>query len=217
MKWNAHLQSRRFVKPSCRCDNALPPVTSALDRGSLKSNKGGKLSIHYNGDSSTTELSLRTMISFNRLSVYGASSDLLKKLAQQISHHSFSGTGKSVGEYEWSQIIDSSHPMSCRSIFVQRSGTGKHVAKSWRKVWNTSGGNASDSKLAKTLIWKKDFSWTMLRDNFMTWRIDVEMLTHGEKIRYLDVIKNFTPNGWIRGNTNIGPVQEVMVTYNLYQ
>ena len=47
-------------------------ATSALDRGSLKSKGGGKLSIHYIGDSTTSEFLFRTIISVNQLSVYGA-------------------------------------------------------------------------------------------------------------------------------------------------
>ena len=42
-------------------------ATSALDRGSLQSKKGGKLPIHYNGDLSTRELLFRTIISVNQL------------------------------------------------------------------------------------------------------------------------------------------------------
>ena len=56
--WNAHLQARRFADQISRDHNADPgesghPVfraTSALDRGSLKSKKGGKLSIHFDSD-----------------------------------------------------------------------------------------------------------------------------------------------------------------------
>ena len=62
--WNAHFQARRFVDPLCRNDDASLPRKwrSCLSqqvrwtRGSLKSKKGGKLSIHCEGDSSTAEL-----------------------------------------------------------------------------------------------------------------------------------------------------------------
>ena len=71
-------------------------ATSALDRGSLKSKKEGKLSIHCNGDSSTAELMFRTLISVNLLSVYEAISDWCAKFAQQISDTRFSSTEKLV-------------------------------------------------------------------------------------------------------------------------
>ena len=66
-------------------------ATSALDRGFLKSKKGGQLSIHYDGDLWNAELLLRTIISVNQLSVYGAIADWC---GQQISDHAFSSTGK---------------------------------------------------------------------------------------------------------------------------
>ena len=74
-------------------------ATCALDRGSLNSRGGGKLSIHYNGDSTTAELLFRIIISVN-LSVYGAISDWGGELVQQISDHSFFSTEKTSGESE---------------------------------------------------------------------------------------------------------------------
>ena len=49
--------------------------TSPLSRGVLKRKGGGKLSIHYCADSGTIETVLRTIISVNQLSLYGAVSD----------------------------------------------------------------------------------------------------------------------------------------------
>ena len=45
---------------------------SALERGELKSKGNGVKSIHFNGGDDTIELILRTIISVNQLSVYGA-------------------------------------------------------------------------------------------------------------------------------------------------
>ena len=73
-------------------------ATSALDRRSLKSKKGGKLSIHHNGDLSDAELLFRTVISVSQLSVYGAMTDWCEELAQHISDHSFAGTEKPVAK-----------------------------------------------------------------------------------------------------------------------
>ena len=71
-------------------------ATSALDRGFLKIKKGGKLSVHYNGDLSTAELLFRTIISVNQFSVDGALADWCGELAQQISDHAFTSTEKPV-------------------------------------------------------------------------------------------------------------------------
>ena len=104
MVWNAHLQAKRFVEQFCGDDDASSQrkwtsffrATSALDRGSLKSEGGEK--IHHNSDSTTAELLFRIIISVNQLSAYGAVADWCKELAQQISDHSFSSTGRQVAE-----------------------------------------------------------------------------------------------------------------------
>ena len=54
-------------------------ATSSLSRGTLKSKGGGKLSIHFCADGDTIETVLRTIISVNQLSVYGAVSDLCEE------------------------------------------------------------------------------------------------------------------------------------------
>ena len=69
-------------------------ATSALDRGFLKSNKGGKSSSHFNSDLSNAELLLRTTNSVNQPSIYGAIAGWCGELAQQISDHAFSSPGK---------------------------------------------------------------------------------------------------------------------------
>ena len=64
-------------------------ATSTLEGGELKSKGKGVKSIHSNGDDETIELILRTVISVNQLSVYGAVADLCKELARGSS-----GAGK---------------------------------------------------------------------------------------------------------------------------
>ena len=51
-------------------------ATSPLSPGTLKSKGGGKLSKHFRVDGETVETVFRTIISVNRLSIYGAVSDL---------------------------------------------------------------------------------------------------------------------------------------------
>ena len=53
--------------------------TSPLSRGTLKSEGGGKLTIHFSADGNTIETVFRTIISVNHLSIYGAVSDLFDK------------------------------------------------------------------------------------------------------------------------------------------
>ena len=53
--------------------------TSPSFRGVLKSNGGGKLSIHFFADGLTVGTVFRTIISVNQLSIYGAVSDLCEE------------------------------------------------------------------------------------------------------------------------------------------
>ena len=70
-------------------------ASSALERGDLKSKGKGKLSIHFCGDDKTVEVVLRTIISVNQLSIYGAVEDMCDELACRISDCS-ERTGKLV-------------------------------------------------------------------------------------------------------------------------
>ena len=57
-------------------------ATSVLDRGKLRSKGEGKKSIHFNGSEENIELILRTIISANQHSIYGAVADLCKELSK---------------------------------------------------------------------------------------------------------------------------------------
>ena len=61
--------------PICR-------ASSAFERGDVRSKGGGKKSVHFNGSDENIELLLRTVISANHLSVYGAIADLCKELSE---------------------------------------------------------------------------------------------------------------------------------------
>ena len=60
---------------------AIHPVfraSSTLERGELRSKAGGKKTIHVNGSEQNVELILRTVISANQLSIYGAVTDMCR-------------------------------------------------------------------------------------------------------------------------------------------
>ena len=54
-------------------------VTSPLSRGTLTSKGGGNSSIHFCADGDTIETVIRTVISVNQLSIYGAVSDVCEE------------------------------------------------------------------------------------------------------------------------------------------
>ena len=60
-------------------------ATSALERGTLKSKGGGKLSFHFCGDYDTVEVVIRTIVSVNKLSVYGAVADLCEEFIPPLA------------------------------------------------------------------------------------------------------------------------------------
>ena len=57
-------------------------ASSALERGELKSTGKGVKTIHSDGSDEAIELILRTVISVNQLSVYGAVADLCGESAR---------------------------------------------------------------------------------------------------------------------------------------
>ena len=57
-------------------------ATSAMERGELWSKEKGKKSIHFNGSEESIEWILRTVISVNQLSIYGAVADLCRELSK---------------------------------------------------------------------------------------------------------------------------------------
>ena len=61
--------------------------TSLLSRGPLKSNGGGKTSIHFNAEPDTAELLLRSVVSVYQFSFYGAVADWCEELSQRDEDH----------------------------------------------------------------------------------------------------------------------------------
>ena len=111
-------------------------ATCALDRGSLKSRGGGKLSIHYNGDSTTAELLFRIVISVN-LSVYGAISDWSGELVQQNLRSFVFQHGKNPWRKRMTSRSLESHPTSCQSL---RS----HLRSAFQYRGTCCGGHSSE-------------------------------------------------------------------------
>ena len=61
---------------------SVPPV--AFERWELRSKEHGKKSIHFNGSHENIELLLRSVISANQLSVFGAIADLCDELSEDL-------------------------------------------------------------------------------------------------------------------------------------
>ena len=59
-------------------------ASSAFERGESRSKAGAKKSTHFNGSDENIELLLRTVISANQLSVYGAVADLCNEISGDL-------------------------------------------------------------------------------------------------------------------------------------
>ena len=73
---------------SVKADSPFFRGSSAFERGDLKSKGKGTLSFHFNGSDETVEVILRTVISVNQLSVYGAVADMCGDLTWEVSRNS---------------------------------------------------------------------------------------------------------------------------------
>ena len=84
-KWNGEWDKTAEVMMLRLHSESRHPIfraTSDLGRGELRSKEKGKKSFHCNGSEETIDLILRTIISVNQLSIYGAVSDLCKELSE---------------------------------------------------------------------------------------------------------------------------------------
>ena len=75
---NSHMQTE-WRMGRCHCGHPVFRGSSDYERGELKSKGKGKLSIYFNGSAETVEVILRTVISVNQFSVYGALPDMCKE------------------------------------------------------------------------------------------------------------------------------------------
>ena len=108
--------------------------------GFLKSKKGGKLSIHYNGDKSNAELLFRTIISVNQLSIFEAISDWCGEVAQQISDHWVFQQGETRGEEGLNNSLDcrlSLAVLSCIETACDRRSGSENLLRSQNERFET--------------------------------------------------------------------------------
>ena len=71
-------------KPFIHCS-----VLSALERRELRSKEGSKKTFHFNGSEQNVDLIMRTLMSANQLSVYGAVTDICTEVSKDTM-----GSGK---------------------------------------------------------------------------------------------------------------------------
>ena len=77
--------AEEMMKNFSRSAHPIFRASSAFERGELRSKGGRRKSIHFNGSTENIELLLRTVISANQLSIYGAIADLCDEIPKRIN------------------------------------------------------------------------------------------------------------------------------------
>ena len=181
-------------------------ATSPLSRGTLKSKGGGKLSIHFCADGGTIETVLRTMISVNQLSIYGAVSDLCEEYKVR--------TGRLV-------LAGESDPLFVPTSSLMKTptpSTNDPVQQDLLQKYQERVERLSQQNRVIKICTDAVFLTTVgVGQYFMTKHTD-EFLQFAEPVACREYTlprdeKSSDPKGWIRGNTQIGPVLEVTTSF----
>ena len=106
-------------------------ASSAFERGELRSKEHGKNSFHFSGSDENIELLLRTVISANQLSAYGAVADLCNELSEDLG-----ASEKPWSTWSSGNDVDSYWPFYCRNSYGC-TATGRHGAKRKRAKFRT--------------------------------------------------------------------------------
>ena len=184
-------------------------ATSPLSGGTLKSQGGGKLSIHFCADEGTIETVVRTIISVTQLSIYGAVSDLCEEYsACQTS------TGRPVlaGQSDalfvpTSSLMKTPTPSTddpAQEDLLQRYQERVERLSQQNRVikFCTDAGFLTTVEVGQCYMTKDTEEFSQFTDSVACRE---HTLQRDEK--------SSDPKGWIRGNTKIGLVLEVTTSY----
>ena len=179
-------------------------ATSPLSRGVLKSKGGGKLSIHYCADHETIETVFRTIVSVNQLSLYGAVAEMCEEY-ESYYHR----TGRPVvgGESDSSfvpSVFKTNMPLT------DDPAQEAYLLQSYRERIEKLSQQDKLSKLCAdagflTTVEVGQYFMTKGTEEFSQFKDSVACREYT-----LPREENSSePEGWIRGNTKIGPALEV--------
>ena len=183
--------------------------TSPLSRGTRKSKGGGKLSIQFCADGDTIETVFRTIVSVNQLIIYGAVSDLCEEYsARQTRTVRPVLAGQSDPLFEPARLLMTtptpSTEVPAREDLLQKYKERVERLSQQNRVLK----NCTDAGFLTTIEVGQYF---MTKDTE-----EFSQFTEPETCREYTLPrdeKSSDPEGWIRGNTKIGPVLEVATSY----
>ena len=185
------------------------PCHESLSRGSLKSKGGGKLSILFCTDEGTIDTVFRTIISVNQLSIYGAVSDLCEEYK---SCHVRTGGFVSARQSD-PLFVPTSSLMKTPTPSTDDPAQEDLLQKYQERVERLSQQNrvigfCTDAGFL-TAVDVGQYFMTKDTEEFSQF---TESVACREYTLPRDE-KSSDPEGWIRGNTKIGPVLEVTISY----
>ena len=182
-------------------------ATSPLSRGTLKSKGGGKLSILFCADEGTIEAVFRSIISVHQLSICGAVSELCEECK---SCHVRAGRPVLAGQSDPS-FVPASLLTKTPTLSTDELAQEDLLQKYQERVERPS----QQNRVIKICTDAGFLTTVGVGQYFMT--KDTEEFSH-----FTVACREYTlprdekssdPKGWIRGNTKIGPVLEVITSY----
>ena len=185
-------------------------ATTPLSRGSLKSKRRGKLSIHFAADYPTIETIYRIILSVNQLSVYGAVAVICEEFED---HQDRTGqpvilVGQSIvlGEVKAEAPLHDENPMNDQIIWQQNI----------QQVESLSPENRV-SKFCKEAGFMRVVE---VGQYFVTKDTGDFRQFHSVACREYTLPRDdpaSQPKGWIQGNMRIGPVLEVTTSFQHFK
>ena len=184
-------------------------ATSPLSRGQFKSKGHGKLSIHYCADQETITTVFRTIIAVNQLSLYGAVAEMCEEYETFHDRTEKPVVGGQSSSSLVLSVIKTNVPLnnddhSHKDLLLQRYG--ERIEKL-----------PQPDRLIKICIDAGFLKTVEVGQYFMTNDTD-EFLQFAKPVACREYTlprdeESSDPKGWIRGNTQIGPVLEVATSY----
>ena len=178
-------------------------ASSAFERGELKSKGHDKKSIHFNGSDENIELLLRTVISANQLSVYGAIADLCRELSED------SRASEKPEAHDHMETMDIPTEPSIADPHTDE----KRQGETWCKTVS-----ADSNKCPTTRRYpNKGLKTVEIGQYFFT--LDTEEGPHDMEHLCRECTmprneKKTRAEGWILKNTRIGPVLDITICFH---
>ena len=169
-----------------------------------------QLSIHFCGDKDAVEVVLRTIVSVNPLSVYGAVADMCDKLASRISGCCASMERPFAKDKPEIMVSLTDLSTTTKPLLTNGQARGNLLREYKRKFANLP----DDLRLIR-LCSDAGFVNTVARGQYFVTLDDAELAKLGGPCREYTFPQDdqlSKVKGWVHGNTKIGPVLEVSVT-----